>query len=62
MICFKDRSFCGSPNCQNQCGRKMTQEEEYEYKRANEPDQWDGMLGVSYVRFCDDKGELKCLL
>lgn len=24
---FKDKTFCASPNCQNECGRKMTDEE-----------------------------------
>lgn len=26
-ISFKDRTFCASPNCTNECGRKMTDEE-----------------------------------
>lgn len=53
MFSFKDKSFCGSPNCTNECGRKMTQQEHEELIRANQPDQWDGMLGVSYGYFCD---------
>lgn len=52
MMCFKDRSFCASPHCTNECGRKMTDAEHEEYKRANLPENWDGMLGVSYVYFC----------
>lgn len=24
MICYGDRTFCGSPNCKNECGRKLT--------------------------------------
>ena len=26
MICYMDRSFCISPNCENKCGRKLTDE------------------------------------
>ncbi len=26
--------------------------EHEEYKRANLPENWDGMLGISYVYFC----------
>ena len=52
MMCFKDKTFCASPNCKNECGRKMTPELEDELKRANMPDKWDGMLPVSYNYFC----------
>lgn len=24
MMCFQDRSFCASPNCNNDCGRQLT--------------------------------------
>lgn len=26
MICYLDRTFCISKNCQNKCGRKLTKE------------------------------------
>lgn len=26
MLCFRDRTYCRSPNCTNECGRKLTQE------------------------------------
>ncbi len=26
MICYLDRTFCSSPNCENKCGRKLTEE------------------------------------
>jgi hypothetical protein len=26
MICYLDRTFCVSPNCENKCGRKLTDE------------------------------------
>lgn len=25
MLCFHDTTYCASPNCANQCGRKFTQ-------------------------------------
>lgn len=27
MICYRDRTYCSSPNCQNKCGRKFTDED-----------------------------------
>ena len=52
MICFKDKTFCGSPNCKNECERKMTDKEHEEYKIANLPENWDGMLGIAYHYYC----------
>jgi len=28
MICYLDRTFCSSPDCTNDCGRKFTKEHE----------------------------------
>ncbi len=52
MISFKDRTFCASPNCTNECGRQLTEELYAEYVKMNLPDQWDGMLGISYSYYC----------
>ena len=46
---FKDRTFCASRNCQNECGRKMTDEER---KKLNELP--DYQATVSYGLFCSD--------
>lgn len=54
MISFKDKTFCASPNCKNECGRKMTKQEIEEFERMNAPGQYDGVLGVSYGYFCGD--------
>ena len=24
MLCYKDKTFCVSPDCKNECGRKLT--------------------------------------
>lgn len=45
MITFKDRTYCASPNCKNECGRKMKQEEQFQLKKSDLP--------VSYAYFCD---------
>jgi len=54
MISFKDKAFCASPNCVNECGRKLTPELMREYERLNMPDEWDGMLGIAYGYFCNE--------
>jgi hypothetical protein len=48
---YLDRAFCASPNCKNDCGRKMT-----EYERANLK-YWHGQV-VSYAYFCGEENEL----
>lgn len=51
---YKDRTFCISPNCNNECGRQLTNEiaEEAEFL---------GML-ISASYFCDNVDEfLQCL-
>lgn len=27
MICYKDKTWCNNPKCDNSCGRKLTEEE-----------------------------------
>lgn len=46
---FKDKTFCASPNCANECGRKMTKNERdrLDYLRDK-----GGEVLVSYARFC----------
>ena len=43
---FMDKTFCRSPNCKNECGRKMTEEERRELARR--PYEW-----TSSAYFCD---------
>lgn len=50
---FLDKTFCSSPNCQNKCGRKMTDQEDY-YRLYV----W-GDLPVAMAAFCDEQGNLK---
>ena len=54
MICYKDTTFCASPNCKNKCGRKLTKKD---IKNAIE--WWGGEnFPIAYSNYCDDKGEL----
>lgn len=49
-ICFKDRTFCVSPNCTNECGRKLTHELEQEAWKWWGGD--DAPISVAY--FCNN--------
>lgn len=45
-ICFKDKTFCQSPNCKNKCGRKMTEVEKKQLE--------SNPMAVCYGYFCGD--------
>ena len=47
---FLDKTFCASPNCKNECGHKMTQEEQLEAMREED---WTS-VGVSQGYFCGE--------
>ena len=44
MLCYRDKTFCASPNCVNACGRKMTEQERAEAEKLGWP--------VAYANFC----------
>ena len=44
MLCYKDTTFCASPDCTNECGRKMS---DYDKDLAQRAD-----LPVAYGYFC----------
>lgn len=44
MYCYKDTTYCASPNCKNECGRKLTPEIWESAKKA------EMMIAQSY--FC----------
>lgn len=44
MISYKDRAYCASPECKNECGRKITEEERQEAIKAE--------LAICYGYFC----------
>lgn len=53
MICYKDRTFCASPNCKNDCGRQLTDD------IIKSAEKWwggkDAPIAVSY--FCGEPEE-----
>lgn len=51
MWCFKDKIFCGSKNCNNDCGRKITEEEKKEARELNIP--------IAYGSFCEEINKTK---
>lgn len=42
---YRDKTYCASPNCTNECGRKMLEWERKEVQREEIP--------VCYAYFCD---------
>lgn len=56
MICFKDKTFCASPNCKNECGRKMTDEEKEQLEKMNETN-WVGVMQAYFCGEPEDEGE-----
>lgn len=47
LICYKDRAFCVSKNCKNECGRQLTRED------VREAQEYD--LPISIGLFCGDE-------
>lgn len=45
MLCFNDRTYCASPNCQNECGRKMTDDEKDKAMTSAFPVSWGFFCG-----------------
>lgn len=51
MFCYKDKTFCSSPNCQNKCERQFT-----EHDRAQATAWWGGEdFPLSTADFCGDE-------
>ena len=48
MMCYRDMTFCISPNCTNACGRKLTD------KIKDDADKWWGKPGapIAMSYFC----------
>jgi hypothetical protein len=45
MMCYKDRTFCSSLNCKNDCGRKITEDQKKEAQKLELP--------IAYAKFCE---------
>lgn len=46
MMCYRDKTFCASPNCKNECGRKITDAQRGEAERLG--------LFISWGYFCGE--------
>jgi len=46
-----DKTFCGSPQCKNECGRKLP--DDYYSNIWKDPASYEGHL-ISYAYFCGD--------
>jgi hypothetical protein len=52
-MCYRDRTFCVSPNCQNKCGSKLTDE-----IREAARQWWGGEdAPIAVAEICDEHGE-----
>lgn len=54
MMCYLDKTFCASKNCQNECGRKFTAEDAIAAKKWWGSDQYP----VAYSHFCGEDDEV----
>lgn len=45
MICFRDRTWCASPDCKGECGRKMSPEIKAEAKKSDLLTSWGLFCG-----------------
>lgn len=50
MICYRDRMFCNSPNCKNECGRKLWAEDKETARRLDMPIALGYFCGVPEVQ------------
>lgn len=47
MICYKDKSYCGSNVTKHTCGREITPDELEDAKRIGVP--------IAYINFCEEE-------
>ena len=49
---YKDKTYCGSPHCENKCGRKLSEEQKRELAMLSDAGYWSAQ--VSYAYFCGE--------
>ena len=52
MICYRDMTFCVSPDCTNECGRQLTDE------IKEDANKWWGKEGAPIAMSCFCGGDL----
>jgi hypothetical protein len=50
MLSYKDKTFCASPNCNNECGRKLFAEDKEKARIQGMP--------IASAYFCDIPGDV----
>lgn len=51
MICFRDTTYCASPDCTNQCGRQMDDFTRSEAAKS--------FLPISFSLFCGESDDIQ---
>lgn len=60
MICYRDTTWCASPDCKNECGRQMTPEIRDEAKKSLFPIAWANFCGGGdYPEYSDIEKAMK---
>lgn len=54
MLCYRDKTFCRSPNCKNKCNRKITDQERGEAIRLEMPIAWGYFCGEPEDEYTED--------
>lgn len=52
MICFKDRTFCCSKDCKNECGRQWTKELQEEANKWAKDSGFEDGAPIAFSYFC----------
>lgn len=58
MMCYRDKTFCASPNCKNECGRKITDKQRDEAEKVGLPIAWGYFCGEPEVKQMDILGSV----
>lgn len=53
---FKDKTYCASPQCTNECGRKLTDEQKMDLWMLADAGYSSAI--ISYAYFCGEPGAL----
>lgn len=52
---FLDKTFCASPNCKNECGRQLTEEQKQDLAMLSDAGYWSSQVSYSY--FCGEPND-----
>ena len=55
MLSYRDKTFCASDGCKNECGRGITESEREEAKALGLPISWGWFCGLPGQAYIGDK-------